>query len=74
MPVGSVPLGVGSSKVPAVSATLAVDTVDTFGLVAVGISLNCVALRLISERCVSASSSLASLDTSDSPTHWYWYL
>ena len=49
VPVVDTPRASGSLNFPAVSSDVFVDTVDTFGLVAIGMSLTFVALRLIKE-------------------------
>ena len=64
-------MGSGSLKVDNVSALLVVDTVDRFGLVAVGIFSHLFALRFCKDKWVSDVWPCASLDTSDSSIVWF---
>ena len=67
VPVVSTPLGFGSLNLGFSSLPVSVETDGMFGFEAATISLNTFVLLSINNLCVSPSSPLASLDTSDSP-------
>ena len=70
VPVVSTPLGLGSLNVMLTSFEVLVDTDGMKGFLASTIPLNWFFLLSINSLWVSASSPLASLDTSDSPVVW----